>query len=165
MPAYSFNHAVQADPFSVPRFPFRFPFGRYTGFVLDQEGREIDRAEGSRAEVMNWIGKDCPRVPVKLVPMRERGAPPLHCRVLFAGCECTKARGRTEGVQFRDIAVPLLAMRALRPLLVPSQLIAGQEALKDSLGRFYHRTEAQPRNLAGCPLPAPRRQYYANHGI
>jgi hypothetical protein len=44
--------------------------GLYCVFVLDSSGREIDRQEGSRAEVEAWLALNYFGVPVRFVPIR-----------------------------------------------------------------------------------------------
>ncbi len=47
--------------------------GEYAAFVLDPEGREIDRTLGSHSGVLEWVGEHYSGVPVHWVPTLEAG--------------------------------------------------------------------------------------------
>jgi 5-methylcytosine-specific restriction endonuclease McrA len=49
--------------------------GRYTVFVIDESGREIDREQGSRDEVEAWFARKYHGFPLRFVAIRNPGLP------------------------------------------------------------------------------------------
>ena len=58
--------------------------GEYLAVVLDEEGRIMEEHWGAKAEVLAWMARRWPGLPVEFVPMVKEQNPALAARLFWA---------------------------------------------------------------------------------